>query len=102
MFLRPPTSPLFPYPAPSRSQMRRAQVVRDVVHGLGGQLGQRGRLDGEEPPATGAVHDVHSLVREDRKSTRLNSSHANISYADFCLKKQRLKTHNSTICKSHL
>src|SRR3712207_8189075 len=32
---------------------------------------------------------VHALVAEDRKSTRLNSSHANISYAVFCLKKKK-------------
>src|SRR3712207_6871707 len=36
-------------------------------------------------------------LSQDRKSTRLNSSHANISYAVFCLKKKKTKTHLSTI-----
>src|SRR3712207_6918501 len=35
-------------------------------------------------------------VNQDRKSTRLNSSHANISYAVFCLKKKKKKTHSAT------
>src|SRR5258707_6741934 len=40
-------------------------------------------------------HDAVAASAEDRKSTRLNSSHANISYAVFCLKKKNLhKTHN--------
>src|SRR3712207_7234556 len=40
-------------------------------------------------PAAAAVHgDAHPGLAQDRKSTRLNSSHANISYAVFCLKKK--------------
>src|SRR3712207_7011813 len=43
-----------------------------------------------------AVRDTEvSLICVDRKSTRLNSSHANISYAVFCLKKKKLLTHHS-------
>src|SRR3712207_7165092 len=45
----------------------------------------RDRSDGRVPSDAGA------RVREDRKSTRLNSSHANISYAVFCLKKKKIK-----------
>src|SRR3712207_8276357 len=40
-----------------------------------------------EPPCWSAK------LQSDRKSTRLNSSHANISYAVFCLKKKKIKTH---------
>src|SRR5438445_3113544 len=39
-------------------------------------------------PSTDAMHHAALDVKEDRKSTRLNSSHANISYAVFCLKKK--------------
>src|SRR3712207_8689379 len=41
--------------------------------------------------------DTMSYVEEDRKSTRLNSSHANISYAVFCLKKKKHLTYHLTI-----
>src|SRR3712207_8334574 len=78
MIRRPPRSTLFPYTTLFRSQVRHehsplrnvvgrglfAHVEREVLLGRGGKI--------------------------DRKSTRLNSSHANISYAVFCLKK---KTH---------
>src|SRR3712207_7518832 len=40
----------------------------------------------------------HLRRREDRKSTRLNSSHANISYAVFCLKKKKIKQISETRC----
>src|SRR3712207_8208218 len=88
MIRRPPRSTLFPYTTLFRSLVlggglrgggelvarRPAPVVdRGLDGGRGG--GGRGRL--------GAEHD------EDRKSTRLNSSHANISYAVFCLKKKK-------------
>src|SRR2546427_4075564 len=41
-------------------------------------------------------HDTGPDVREDRKSTRLNSSHSQISYAVFCLKKKKINRHAST------
>src|SRR3712207_8435685 len=44
------------------------------------------------PPGTGICHQVNLEYLADRKSTRLNSSHANISYAVFCLKKKKLMT----------
>src|SRR3712207_7480287 len=50
-----------------------------------------------EPPASGAHRapiPVDAVDPRDRKSTRLNSSHANISYAVFCLKKKKYKQHN--------
>src|SRR3712207_8183311 len=100
MIRRPPRSTLFPYTTLFRSQVGGAAHERhgerplvDVVGlvGRGEHLGlvdvvdadglQHLRLD--EVPDAGLGHH-----REDRKSTRLNSSHANISYAVFCLKKK--------------
>src|SRR3712207_7516928 len=59
------------------------------------QVGEVARADGGREPVPGALEgdDVRELeaarAERDRKSTRLNSSHANISYAVFCLKKKR-------------
>src|SRR6266496_3315937 len=47
-------------------------------------------------PGSGVDIDVQLAERRDRKSTRLNSSHVEISYAVFCLKKKKKKTGNST------
>src|SRR3712207_7962509 len=92
MMRRPPRSTLFPYTTLFRSvAQRRLLDVRDGLHG-GGLRGV-----GDDHPvvaelrAQQPVDDRHGLrrdaVRADRKSTRLNSSYANISYAVFCLKK---------------
>src|SRR3712207_8407851 len=76
MIRRPPRSTLFPYTTLFRSML--------IVLALpSGEVGLGVRRPGEADPAA-ALH-------RDRKSTRLNSSHANISYAVFCLKK--IKTH---------
>src|SRR3712207_8040024 len=76
MIRRPPRSTLFPYTTLFRSD-----------HGYGslepGKLADLVVLDGDADDLTGLA----GRVRQDRKSTRLNSSHANISYAVFCLKK---------------
>src|SRR6476620_11921964 len=64
MIRRPPRSTLFPY-----TTLFRSRPKRPAVHH---------RRD-----------DVGGLLWRDRKSTRLNSSHANISYAVFCLKKKK-------------
>src|SRR3712207_7045454 len=70
MIRRPPRSTLFPYTTLFRSGHEAGRgVARDVHRGDGGEEQQR----------------------LDRKSTRLNSSHANISYAVFCLKKKKMK-----------
>src|SRR3712207_7235649 len=55
------------------------------------------RLEAERTPVPGDRGlEVRDVDREDRKSTRLNSSHANISYAVFCLKKKK-NNHSTTI-----
>src|SRR3712207_8488429 len=93
MIRRPPRSTLFPYTTLFRSGGERVTAgPRDL--GAGGLQGaaENGRFLGDVE----AARDAHpfqrkSLLRffaKDRKSTRLNSSHANISYAVFCLKKK--------------
>src|SRR3712207_7377904 len=89
---RPPRSPLFPHPTLFRSD----PATIDTFQALGAATQQinfselyvalqQGVVDGQENPL-------------DRKSTRLNSSHANISYAVFCLKKKKNPNIRSTHC----
>src|SRR3712207_8427238 len=97
MIRRPPRSTLFPYTTLFRSQ----RVLDPRVGAPGDRREQpalrRGRaatriLQQEGASAVGILGHprlVASLAEEDRKSTRLNSSHANISYAVFCLKKKK-------------
>src|SRR3712207_8825613 len=89
MIRRPPRSTLFPYTTLFRSQqgVQRAALGRVELHEK--SLLQRGLL-GDRPQAVGRVDRGPFDLGEDRKSTRLNSSHANISYAVFCLKKKQL------------
>src|SRR3712207_8933976 len=100
MIRRPPRSTLFPYTTLFRSFERPlADRVRDLGRALADQphadqwvagvhlrrqVGQRVQL-GVARQAEGGDATAH-----DRKSTRLNSSHANISYAVFCLKKNKI------------
>src|SRR3712207_6859504 len=87
MIRRPPRSTLFPYTTLFRSAGRRAAVGArlDVVAraGEGAREERAGRGERE------SVTKFHGHELLDRKSTRLNSSHANISYAVFCLKKKK-------------
>src|SRR3712207_7181536 len=106
MIRRPPRSTLFPYPTLFRSSVGRATPA---------QTDMRSRPAG--PMATPDLHPGHSrkvhhvrgrylsppirrvgnpAISPDRKSTRLNSSHANISYAVFCLKKNLSVFKNDT------
>src|SRR2546430_12621869 len=71
MIRRPPRSTLFPYTTLFRSGDRRAPWRRRRRHEV---LAER---------------EDQGLRRRDRKSTRLNSSHSQISYAGFCLKKEK-------------
>src|SRR3712207_8059991 len=83
MIRRPPRSTLFPYTTLFRSQ----HLLRELRTGReGGRIGELDRH--HRPPAADVDGGRHP---RDRKSTRLNSSHANISYAVFCLKKKKNK-----------
>src|SRR2546430_11936961 len=92
MIRRPPRSTLFPYTTLFRSRVCQLRLVAAVgVH----------HIDSNGTPNKPFEHDARAVrrpprrgVAADRKSTRLNSSHSQISYAVFCLKKKKniLKT----------
>src|SRR3712207_8018949 len=98
MIRRPPRSTLFPY-----TTLFRSDPAGIVITGDGHAVDQRGVLDrlgdNRDPDLLERLfrkgepvlaQDVALVDQEaDRKSTRLNSSHANISYAVFCLKKKK-------------
>src|SRR3712207_8678204 len=86
MIRRPPRSTLFPYTTLFRSE---GGLTDDEVAGFE-QAGAVALRMGSEVlrTSTAGVAAVAALLSRDRKSTRLNSSHANISYAVFCLKKK--------------
>src|SRR3712207_7087272 len=93
MIRRPPRSTLFPYTTLFRSLIV-GSVVDDHRHALLLQLGYLVRLDlpADHRLVVKLAHGrPPSSSKPDRKSTRLNSSHANISYAVFCLKKKKTK-----------
>src|SRR3712207_8572963 len=101
MIRRPPRSTLFPYTTLFRSRHGRARSPDEgpllPPGGEGEEVYQAHRLQRDPPYRCvhgGRVHEgrVEDDGREDRKSTRLNSSHANISYAVFCLKKKNNET----------
>src|SRR5258707_5862650 len=98
MIRRPPRSTLFPYTTLFRSD--RAERHASVHSGLDaeGELALR-------DVAVDRQHAPYDPVRprpQDRKSTRLNSSHANISYAVFCLKKKKDRNNTSTDFCRHI
>src|SRR3712207_9011238 len=90
MIRRPPRSTLFPYTTLFRSQpgrMRAPLLVVDSANAVGSVPDGWWR---DRVGATARLRDrLVAVARTDRKSTRLNSSHANISYAVFCLKKKK-------------
>src|SRR5258707_5166069 len=100
MIRRPPRSTLFPYTTLFRSNAAsstgprtrggKATVSRNALrHGLRSVAGDHGH----EPEDVARIARLIAGKTRDRKSTRLNSSHANISYAVFCLKKKNHKQH---------
>src|SRR3712207_7147501 len=97
MIRRPPRSTLFPYTTLFRSVNEPDHPARKV-----GRVHRELRLaldeDGQSRVRQGArePRPVRRDVLEDRKSTRLNSSHANISYAVFCLKKKNNTNRHSS------
>src|SRR3712207_7951200 len=95
MIRRPPRSTLFPYTTLFRSEAEAAPAVptkerlfahpnRPNARAAGGAL------------QLAATPTQELKVSQDRKSTRLNSSHANISYAVFCLKKKKKAAQHAT------
>src|SRR3712207_9377199 len=89
MIRRPPRSTLFPYTTLFRSARRRAAPVeRTRLAGPVGRDDRQGAQPGVAVGGRGRAPGARRERRQDRKSTRLNSSHANISYAVFCLKKK--------------
>src|SRR3712207_8848205 len=101
MIRPPPRSTLFPYTTLSRSMVAEAARADVVVKASGVGVFDKELLEGivaaSRPDAVRIFWDVDAPATlaelrespEDRKSTRLNSSHANISYAVFCLKKKK-------------
>src|SRR2546430_6404121 len=97
MIRRPPRSPLFPYPTLFRSPNREGtpaklagvRVVDLIPLSLSGETWQDAEpflaLYASNPKLLAAS----AFTPKDRKSTRLNSSHSQISYAVFCLKKKK-------------
>src|SRR3712207_9177901 len=89
MLRQPPRSPLFPYTTPSRSSPVPAEFFAPVKAGtsVNAECGATSATACDQrhhrPTERGRTRRLG-----DRKSTRLNSSHANISYAVFCLKKK--------------
>src|SRR3712207_8998706 len=89
MIRRPPRSTLFPYTTLFRSRQGGAALVVAVGGALhDGGVRAEGGVVHERPPVD--LTEVDAGL-QDRKSTRLNSSHANISYAVFCLKKKKTR-----------
>src|SRR5258707_4688555 len=89
MIRRPPRSTLFPYTTLFRSVRKQASASFST---------SSTSISIVSPGRT--IRRNLTLFR-DRKSTRLNSSHANISYAVFCLKKKKKKYHNRTSVDTH-
>src|SRR3712207_7065510 len=100
MIRRPPRSTLFPYTTLFRSpQPVRPLELLGADHG--GQQAGRGRV--EEARGRAAQRGQRrERPHLDRKSTRLNSSHANISYAVFCLKKKKINITNYNNALEHI
>src|SRR2546422_5502540 len=93
MIRRPPRSTLFPYTTLFRSTY--------ALNGSCASLSSRAPITiGTDSQPTTWINSSSKAGVQDRKSTRLNSSHGYISYAVFCLKK---KTHNRTLydCPMH-
>src|SRR3712207_8003230 len=87
MIRRPPRSTLFPYTTLFRSERVEGKIVKELATAV--NLHESGELDVTEisQEYVNEYRDSEDFY-SDRKSTRLNSSHANISYAVFCLKKK--------------
>src|SRR5438034_6206976 len=92
MIRRPPRSTLFPYTTLFRSDRRARRKLT---------AGQRGGIHAELRQDAERIVAHPCALDQDRKSTRLNSSHTVISYAVFCLKKKKQKTKLPILPKKH-
>src|SRR5438874_6605140 len=87
LIIQPPTrSTLFPYTTLFRSRQH-VHAVRVELLEIGGQ---EFRVVHADPPEVWTAVSIAVCAARDRKSTRLNSSHVEISYAVFCLKKKKI------------
>src|SRR2546430_10945449 len=93
MIRRPPRSTLFPYTTLFRSIVTRSAPQLEIQNGCTTPICMlpisRLRTDGGSQLRV----EISRQTVEDRKSTRLNSSHSQISYAVFCLKKKQNESH---------
>src|SRR3989442_7553436 len=97
MIRRPPRSTLFPYTTLFRSVLAVHNRLLSRRHLTLRRSTRSAPPLPHTPPKGGAWHfKKRILLGEDRKSTRLNSSHVRISYAVFCLKKKKITTSTST------
>src|SRR3712207_7441252 len=87
MIRRPPRSTLFPYTTLFRSMVDLALSDVQYFRAWSGEL-PPDKAEARQDPLENSM--CQYVVNGDRKSTRLNSSHANISYAVFCLKKKNI------------
>src|SRR2546427_4220321 len=99
MIRRPPRSTLFPYTTLFRSRYAgEFKLLEADEPPSGAEGGPERKLSDDRVQATGdylvgplRLETKAQWQRQDRKSTRLNSSHSQISYAVFCLKKKKIK-----------
>src|SRR2546427_8632464 len=96
MIRRPPRSTLFPYTTLFRSRNESRASAKFSLTGTENRVNRFSRLTANR-----------SLTAADRKSTRLNSSHSQISYAVFCLKKKKKKNNyqhlrKTKVCHAHM
>src|SRR5258708_17908056 len=88
MIRRPPRSTLFPYTTLFRSARKRPEIAMIATTSIPSVPEEYINVDRDKVLKQGvAINDVYQTI-QDRKSTRLNSSHHIISYAVFCLKKK--------------
>src|SRR3712207_7097960 len=95
MIRRPPRSTLFPYTTLFRSGMYMSRCDGECPERHHGGFFSPTALSLAHWRRGGSDAAAQTVNWLDRKSTRLNSSHANISYAVFCLKKKKIKTTNN-------
>src|SRR5438874_7998330 len=96
MTRRPPRSTLFPYTTLFRSALRVLQHQRNIGLAVDHRTGRQQPVDQHRVPGGDLVLPRRMAPGgRDRKSTRLNSSHVEISYAVFCLKKKRVRVEAS-------